>query len=182
MASQAVWRKEQTSGVGLDLTAATDFTPTFCFPFCKGTSTQQVIEVMAKLNDRPVIFALSNPTDHAECTAQEAYQYSKGKAIFAAGVQFDPVQMDGKTYEPSQANNFYIFPAVGLAIVATERSALRINFHRGGARHSGSAHERTIGKGNALSAAERYPERLDSDSGEIRGEDIYARPRARSPA
>ncbi len=86
----------------------------------KGTFTQQVIEAMSKLNDRPVIFALSNPTDHAECTAQEAYQYSKGKAIFAAGVQFDPVQMDGKTYEPSQANNFYIFPAVGLAIVATE--------------------------------------------------------------
>ncbi len=86
----------------------------------KGTFTQQVIEAMAKLNDRPVIFALSNPTDHAECTAQEAYQYSKGKAIFAAGVQFDPVQMEGKTYEPSQANNFYIFPAVGLAIVATE--------------------------------------------------------------
>ena len=86
----------------------------------KGTFTQQVIEAMSKLNDRPVIFALSNPTDHAECTAQEAYQYSKGKAIFAAGVQFDPVQIDGKTYEPSQANNFYIFPAVGLAIVATE--------------------------------------------------------------
>ena len=86
----------------------------------KGTFTQQVIEAMAKLNDRPVIFALSNPTDHAECTAQEAYQHSKGKAIFAAGVQFDPVQIDGKTYEPSQANNFYIFPAVGLAIVATE--------------------------------------------------------------
>ena len=86
----------------------------------RGTFTQQVIEAMSKLNDRPVIFALSNPTDHAECTAQEAYQYSKGKAIFAAGVQFDPVQMDGKTYEPSQANNFYIFPAVGLAIVATE--------------------------------------------------------------
>ncbi len=75
---------------------------------------------MSKLNDCPVMFALSNPTDHAECTAQEAYRYSKGKAIFAAGVQFDPVQIDGKTYQPSQANNFFIFPAVGLAIVATE--------------------------------------------------------------
>ena len=86
----------------------------------KGTFTKQVIEAMTKLNKRPVIFALSNPTDHAECTAQEAYQYSEGKAIYAAGVQFDPVQIDGKTYQPSQANNFYIFPAVGLAIVATE--------------------------------------------------------------
>ncbi len=86
----------------------------------KGTFTQQVIEAMTKLNDRPVIFALSNPTDHAECTAEEAYKFSTGKAIFAAGVQFDPVQIDGKTYEPSQANNFYIFPAVGMAIFATE--------------------------------------------------------------
>ncbi len=86
----------------------------------KGTFTQQVIEAMAKLNERPVIFALSNPTDHAECTAEEAYKFSNGKAIFAAGVQFDSVQIDGKTYEPSQANNFYIFPAVGMAIFATE--------------------------------------------------------------
>ena len=86
----------------------------------KGTFTQQVIEAMAKLNERPVIFALSNPTDHAECTAEDAYKYSDGKAIYAAGVQFDPVTIDGKTYQPSQANNFYIFPAVGMAIVATE--------------------------------------------------------------
>ncbi len=85
-----------------------------------GAFTQQVIEAMTKLNQRPIIFALSNPTDHAECTAEEAYKYSGGKAIYAAGVQFDPVQIDGKTYEPSQANNFYIFPAVGLAIVVTE--------------------------------------------------------------
>ena len=86
----------------------------------RGTFTQQVIEAMTKLNERPIIFALSNPTDHAECTAQEAYEHSGGKAIYAAGVQFDPVQLDGKTYQPSQANNFYIFPAVGLAIVTTE--------------------------------------------------------------
>ena len=85
-----------------------------------GTFTQQVIEAMAKLNERPIIFALSNPTDHAECTAEEAYKFSKGKAIYAAGVQFDPVQLDGKTFEPSQANNFYIFPAIGMAIYATE--------------------------------------------------------------
>ena len=85
-----------------------------------GAFTQSVIEAMTKLNDRPIIFALSNPTNHAECTAQQAYQYSNGKAIYAAGVQFDPVQLDGKTYLPSQANNFYIFPAVGLAVVATE--------------------------------------------------------------
>ena len=86
----------------------------------KGTFTQQVIEAMTRLNDRPIIFALSNPTDHAECTAQEAYGHSDGRAIYAAGVQFDPVKINGKTYFPSQANNFYIYPAVGLAVVATE--------------------------------------------------------------
>jgi len=85
-----------------------------------GTFTQQVIETMSKLNDRPVIFALSNPTENAECTAEGAYKFSKGRAIYAAGVQFDPVTIGDKTYVPSQANNFYIFPAVGMAIVATE--------------------------------------------------------------
>ncbi len=85
----------------------------------QGTFTKQVIEVMSEINQRPVIFALSNPTDHAECTAEEAYKFSGGKAIYAAGVQFDPVTINGKIYQPSQANNFYIFPAVGMAIVAT---------------------------------------------------------------
>ncbi len=85
-----------------------------------GTFTQQVIEAMSKHNDRPIIFALSNPTEKAECTAEQAYKFSKGKAVYAAGVQFDDVTIDGKTYEPAQANNFYIFPAVGMAVYATE--------------------------------------------------------------
>ncbi len=83
------------------------------------TFTQPVIEAMARLNDRPVILALSNPTEHAECTPEAAYKWSKGKAIYAAGVQFPPVTLDGKTFVPGQANNFYIFPAVGMAIYAT---------------------------------------------------------------
>lgn len=83
------------------------------------TFTQPVIEAMARLNDRPVILALSNPTEHAECTPEAAYKWSKGKAIYAAGVQFPPVKLDGKTFVPGQANNFYIFPAVGMAIYAT---------------------------------------------------------------
>jgi len=84
------------------------------------TFTKEVVEAMTKLNPRPVIFALSNPTEHAECTAEEAYTWSGGKAVFAAGVQFDPVNLGGKTYLPGQANNFYIFPAVSLAVYATE--------------------------------------------------------------
>jgi malate dehydrogenase (oxaloacetate-decarboxylating)(NADP+) len=83
------------------------------------TFTREVIETMTRLNERPIVFALSNPTDHAECTAEEAYRWSNGKAIYAAGVQFPPVVLDGKTFTPSQANNFYVFPAVSLAVYAT---------------------------------------------------------------
>src|SRR5258705_4396463 len=75
---------------------------------------------MARINERPVILALSNPTEHAECTPEQAYTWSKGKAIYAAGVQFEPVHYNGQTFLPGQANNFYIFPAVGMAIFATQ--------------------------------------------------------------
>src|SRR6202140_245510 len=85
-----------------------------------GAFNQKVVESMAKINDRPVILALSNPTEHAECTAEQAYTWSKGKAIYAAGVQFEPVRYNGQTFLPGQANNFYIFPAVGMAIFATQ--------------------------------------------------------------
>ncbi|MFZ3371350.1 MAG: NAD-dependent malic enzyme [Candidatus Sulfotelmatobacter sp.] len=85
-----------------------------------GAFNQKVVESMARINERPVILALSNPTEHAECTPEQAYTWSKGKAIYAAGVQFEPVRLDGKTFLPGQANNFYIFPAVGMAIFATQ--------------------------------------------------------------
>lgn len=85
-----------------------------------GAFTQKVVEAMSRINDRPVILALSNPTEHAECTAEQAYTWSKGKAIYAAGVPFPPVNLNGQTFLPGQANNFYIFPAVGLAIYATQ--------------------------------------------------------------
>jgi len=85
-----------------------------------GAFNQKVIEAMSRINDRPVILALSNPTEHAECTPEQAYTWSKGKAIYAAGVQFGPVHFNGQTFQPGQANNFYIFPAVGMAIFATQ--------------------------------------------------------------
>jgi malate dehydrogenase (oxaloacetate-decarboxylating)(NADP+) len=87
-----------------------------------GTFTQKVIEAMSRINERPVVLALSNPTEHAECTAEQAYTWSEGKAIYAAGVQFPPVRFNGQTFLPGQANNFYIFPAVGMAIFATQAS------------------------------------------------------------
>ena len=80
-----------------------------------GAFNQQVIEAMSRINERPIIFALSNPTDKAECSAEQAYTWSKGKALFAAGVQFPEVTIKGKTFHPGQANNFYIYPALGLA-------------------------------------------------------------------
>jgi malate dehydrogenase (oxaloacetate-decarboxylating)(NADP+) len=85
-----------------------------------GAFTQKVVESMARINERPVILALSNPTEKAECTPEQAYTWSKGKAIYAAGVQFAPVHYNGQTFLPGQANNFYIFPAVGMAIFATQ--------------------------------------------------------------
>jgi malate dehydrogenase (oxaloacetate-decarboxylating)(NADP+) len=85
-----------------------------------GAFTRQVVEAMAQINEHPVILALSNPTEHAECTAEQAYTWSKGQAIYAAGVQFSPVYLNGRTFLPGQANNFYIFPAVGMAIYATQ--------------------------------------------------------------
>jgi malate dehydrogenase (oxaloacetate-decarboxylating)(NADP+) len=85
-----------------------------------GTFTQKVIEAMSRINERPVVLALSNPTEKAECTPEQAYTWSNGKAIYAAGVQFPPVHFKGQTFLPGQANNFYIFPAIGMAIFATQ--------------------------------------------------------------
>ncbi len=85
-----------------------------------GAFTQKVVESMSRINERPVILALSNPTEKAECTPEQAYVWSKGKAIYAAGVQFPPVHYYGRTFLPGQANNFYIFPAIGMAIFATQ--------------------------------------------------------------
>lgn len=80
---------------------------------------QQVVEGMARLNRRPVIFSLSNPTSRAECSAEEAYRWSEGRAIFAGGSPFPAVRYRDQTFVPGQCNNMYIFPAIGLAVYAT---------------------------------------------------------------
>jgi malate dehydrogenase (oxaloacetate-decarboxylating)(NADP+) len=84
----------------------------------KGGFTQPVLEAMARLNGRPMVFSLSNPTSNTECTAEEAYGWTGGRAIYASGSPFDPVIFEGKKLVPAQGNNVYIFPGVGLGILA----------------------------------------------------------------
>ena len=84
-----------------------------------GTFTAEVLQDMARINRQPIVLALSNPTSKSECTAQEAYRHTAGRALFACGSPFDAVVLESKTYVPRQGNNSYIFPGVGLGVVAS---------------------------------------------------------------
>ncbi|KAH0931379.1 hypothetical protein HID58_008496 [Brassica napus] len=88
------------------------------------TFTKEVVEAMATNNEKPLILALSNPTSQAECTAEQAYTWTEGRAIFGSGSPFDPVEYNGKTYLPGQANNCYIFPGLGLGLIMS--GAIRV--------------------------------------------------------
>jgi malate dehydrogenase (oxaloacetate-decarboxylating)(NADP+) len=92
--------------------------------------TREVIEAMAEINERPIIFPYSIPTSRSECSAEEAYRWSAGRAVFASGSPFPLVEIAARKFVPGQGNNVYIFPAVGMAVYATEATRV-IGFRLG---------------------------------------------------
>jgi malate dehydrogenase (oxaloacetate-decarboxylating)(NADP+) len=121
--------------------------------------TQPVIEAMAELNQQPVIFALSNPTSKAECTAQQAYEWTEGRAIFASGSPFDPVVINGRSYDPGQGNNAYIFPGVGLGVIACQaRHITDKMFYAAAKALSMAVTDEDINSGRVYPALERIRE------------------------
>jgi malate dehydrogenase (oxaloacetate-decarboxylating)(NADP+) len=99
-----------------------------------GTFTRAAVERMCAHNERPVLFALSNPTSRAECTAEQAYAWSRGKAVFASGSPFGAVTFEGREFQPGQGNNAYVFPGIGLGAVTCEARVIPDDFFLAAAR------------------------------------------------
>lgn len=118
--SQAVYAKDLKDTTALaDAVEQVDPSVLIGVSTVGGLFSEEVVKGMAARCDRPIIFPLSNPTDKAEATPQQLYEWTDGKALVACGVQFPDVTVGSKTFHPGQANNFYIFPAIGLAVYAT---------------------------------------------------------------
>ncbi len=147
----------------------------------RGQFTREIVASMAEFNARPVIFALSNPTDCAECTAAQAYEWSQGRAIFAGGSPFDPVEFGGRTIIPGQGNNAYIFPGVGLGAVVSETARVDEEMFLAAAKVlSAQTSERDLESGRVYPALSRVSE-VSALIGAAVAEVAYARGWARAP-
>jgi malate dehydrogenase (oxaloacetate-decarboxylating)(NADP+) len=123
------------------------------------TFTREVLEEMARNNARPIVFALSNPTSKAECSAEQAYQWTGGRALFASGSPFDPVKYEGRTFVPRQGNNSYIFPGVGLGVIASRARRVTDEMFMAAARTlAGLVDEADLAQGSLYPALSRIRE------------------------
>jgi len=136
-----------------------------------GTFTREVVEEMARLNERPIVFALSNPTSKSECTAEQAYAWSGGRALFASGSPFDPVEVGGRRFVPRQGNNSYIFPGVGLGVVTVQASRVTDSMFMSAARTlAESVSEEDLAQGSLyppLSRVREVSARIAAAVGEV---------------
>lgn len=148
-----------------------------------GAFSPEVLQTMARLNDRPVIFALSNPTSNSECTAEEAYRHTSGRAVFASGSPFDPVILNEKRYLPGQGNNAYIFPGLGLGVlVSRARRVSDAMFHAAARSLAAAVSESDLARGllyPPLSEIRRVSELIATAVAEVawqEGLDTVSRP------
>ncbi|WP_205961217.1 NAD-dependent malic enzyme [Psychromonas sp. SP041] len=122
----ASWDKTQKLGLE-QVAKQAKITVLFGVSGQKGLFTQGVIEALCENTENPIVLPLSNPTSRVEATPQEITNWSKGKAIIATGSPFPNTLYEGQSYEISQCNNSYIFPGIGLGVLAARATGISDN-------------------------------------------------------